>query len=700
MDDLRETLREQFGLEDFRPAQREVIADVLAGRDVLCVMPTGAGKSLCYQLPAVVLGKREEGGVTIVVSPLISLMEDQVNHLSDEGIPAVLLASSQGAARQREVMRELASGFSGLVYVAPERFYTAGFSNLLPQLKVNLFAVDEAHCISQWGHDFRPEYGMLGDVRARLNEAKAARGEQGGVATIALTATATHDVRQDIIRQLALPDPSVYVTGFDRPNLRYAAERIESKGSEEAKLGRIIDLLRQQSPPASTIIYCSTRKAVDEVTLRLRGALRGRKVVPYHAGMSADDRTASQEAFMNADDVIAVCTNAFGMGVNKPDTRLVIHYAIPGTLEAYYQEAGRAGRDGLPADCILLYCWIDRKTQEFFISKIGEPPRGGGGGDDDGRFELSAEQIKERKAYATDKLDQITEYASTHRCRRQAILDYFGEQSVIDGLTCACDVCRKGRLDPDAAAPTVALLPDATVTLVRQLLAGVARASQVAAGYGGVGGGVGGFGVTTIADMLTGSDPERLERLGLARLSTCGLLKHLSTKPVVAMLHRLMEAGLARQKNPPGLPTGHARPVMELTLTGIAVMKGTRPPPASLIDLTGRPPAPRGRSRASGALVAGRAREPLTEQDAHHTPLDDDAQGRFERLRAARAAIAREQGVPPYVVAHDKTLRLLALHPPGSLEELANTKGFGKSRAEKYGDGLLRAMDSTPPNYD
>src|SRR5580658_5248658 len=352
MPDLRQQLQEHFGLDDFRPAQQEVIQDVLAGKDVLCVMPTGAGKSLCFQLPAVV-----GGGLTMVVSPLISLMEDQVQQLRDENIPAAFLNSSLPPGMQREVMAELNDGFQGLLYVAPERLFSANFQALLEKLRPKILAVDEAHCISQWGHDFRPEYSRLGEARKLL----------GAPPTIALTATATEDVRADIVAQLGLREPRVVVTGFDRPSLRYGSKRI---GRDDDKDAILVNLLRDE--PGGAIVYCSTRKVVDELDGILQRHLPGRVVARYHGGMDPASRTASQEKFMESSGAIAVATNAFGMGINKPDIRLVVHYNIPGTLEAYYQEAGRAGRDGRPARCVILFSYQDRFTQEFFIEKLGE----------------------------------------------------------------------------------------------------------------------------------------------------------------------------------------------------------------------------------------------------------------------------------------------------------------------------------------
>lgn len=652
MSDLREQLQRHFGLDDFRPAQQDVITDVINGKDVLCVMPTGAGKSLCYQLPAIVLGQQGEGGITLVVSPLISLMEDQVQQLRDEGLQAEYLSSSQTAPRQREVISALARGWSGLLYVAPERFSSIGFSNLLNQLRVNLLAIDEAHCISQWGHDFRPEYGQLGAIRERL----------GKPTTIALTATATQDVRDDIVSQLELHEPNIYVTGFDRPNLRYASERVEFG----RKVSRVIELVAGQ--PGTSIVYCATRKAVDEVTLVLKQALRGRKVVSYHAGMEAGDRTASQETFMSGDSVVAVCTNAFGMGVNKPDTRLVVHHAIPGTLEAYYQEAGRAGRDGQPADCVLLYAFADRKTQEFFIRKIGE------------EGDLDPDVAEERKGHATAKLDLMVNYAQNHKCRRQAILDYFGEETRIDRQACFCDVCRRGRADGDNEPQVVTALPDETVLLVRKLLSGIARVNAR-------------FGVTTIADILTGSESERIQRLNLQSMPTFGLLRQFGPKPVIAMLHRVMEAGLARQRDPEGITN---RPIVELTAVGVAVMKGARPAPSSLVDIA--PRASQGARAARGASPFQRSSRPRpastmsTGGEEAQVEMDDETIARFERLRSARGALARELALPAYVIAHDRVLRLVAVQCPGDKDALARISGFGASRAEKYGEALLAAV--------
>lgn len=644
MPDLRKHLQTLFGLNDFRPAQREVIEQVLAGRDVLCVMPTGAGKSLCYQLPATV-----QGGLSIVVSPLISLMEDQVQRLRDEGISAAVINSTLSGSLVQQTMKELHNGFEGLLYVAPERFFTGSFQNLMARLRPRLFAIDEAHCISQWGHDFRPEYARLGEVRQRL----------GNPPTIALTATATHDVRQDIIHLLGLRDPKVFVTGFDRPNLIYESRNVSRL---EEKNNTLLSLLRRE--PGSCIVYCATRKAVDAVTALVSQSLADRPVFAYHAGMDASARTANQERFMQTPRAIAVATNAFGMGINKPDVRAVIHYNIPGTLEAYYQEAGRAGRDGRPSRCTLLFSYQDRRTQEFFIDRMGED-----------NPEVDHRLIAQRQAHAREKLEMMIRYARTPRCRRQMILDYFGEQTTVSD--CHCDVCRSG--EEIDTAQEEALSEEVTLT-VRKLLSGIARLN-------------GKYGVGVVADMLIGATSERITRLELDQLSVYGLLRVYTGKRVVAMLHRLIEAGLAIQRDPEGTKF---RSVVELTPMGIAVMKGERLPPAILSDLLPRERSPRSRgAHRQRQTVIHRDDGQRIVQDAEDPyELSGPATERFEQLRQWRADLARERQLPPYVICHDRTLKLIAYYAPTDVDSLGQIRGMGPSKLKAYGQSLLDALQN------
>jgi ATP-dependent DNA helicase RecQ len=383
--------------------------------------------------------------------------------------------------------------------------------------------------------------------------------------------------------------------------------------------------------------------------------LKDRPVFAYHAGMDQSARTANQERFMQTPRAIAVATNAFGMGINKPDIRLVVHYNIPGTIEAYYQEAGRAGRDGRMSRCVMLFNYQDRYTQEFFIEKIGEENE-----------HSTPAVVSELKQHATQKLEMMLRFAQTHRCRRQMILDYFGDPTPVEN--CQCDVCRRGQDATSEQPETAPTIPDEVILLVRQLLSAIARLH-------------GRFGVGVVAEVLAGSSNEKSQRWGFDQLSVFGLLRAHSIKRIIAMLHRMMEAGLARQRDPEGL---RFRPVMELTASGVEVMKGRQLPPASLADLI---------PRAAIATAVGHRRiVPISDEAGGNGDLSPEAMRRFERLRAARSQLARERQLPPYCICHDATLKLIASQVPRDLEAMEQVKGMGPYKVKMYGEVLIAAL--------
>ncbi len=505
--DLDHQLRQQFGFASFRHGQREVIEAGLAGRDVLAVMPTGQGKSLCFQLPATLAQ-----GTTLVISPLIALMKDQVDALRARGIAAAAFHSGLSESERDRVVQALRLRRLQLLYVAPERVQHGWFTQLLRTLWISLFVVDEAHCISHWGHDFRPDYLRLSDLRRELRSPPC----------LALTATATKKVQDDICEKLRLTDPLRVVTGFRRPNLQFSVVTCGSTDEKWSALERLLDGITS----GSVLIYCATRRHVEEVAAHL---VRTRPFVGYyHAGVADELRAAVHEGFLTGRVSILVATNAFGMGIDKPDVRLVVHYDMPGSIEAYYQEAGRAGRDGEPARCTLLFHHRDVGTQEFFIK---QSPGG------------HAEALR-------DLLRQIVAYASIETCRQLALLDYFGDvEETALGPCGQCDRC----LEAPASCETDADL----LAAARSVLQAVARFH-------------GRFGATKIVEVLHGSLSKSVLGLGLHTTPSFGRLKTLTRPAIGRIVRRLTASGHLRVE-------GLEFPLLELTDKGARVLDGSDP---------------------------------------------------------------------------------------------------------------------------
>ena len=525
---LLPVLRQYFGFGSFRPLQEEIIRDALSGRDVFALLPTGGGKSLCFQLPAMV-----RPGLTLVVSPLIALMKDQVDALQASGIPATFLNSSLGAEQGRNRLRGLHQGEYRLLYVAPERLMLSGFLEDLRRWKVNQLAVDEAHCISEWGHDFRPEYRQLAGLRQFFPD----------VPVMALTATATERVRHDIVALLKLHEPSRYVASFNRPNLTY---RVFARNKP---FHQLVDFLRSR-PKESGIVYCQARKTTEGLAERLTEA--GITARPYHAGLTPPQRSENQELFLR-DEVRVVCaTIAFGMGINKPNVRFVVHYDLPKNIEGYYQETGRAGRDGLPSECILLFSAGDVVKQTAFIEEKTDPRE---------------QQI------AREQLQQMVHYAECSSCRRRQLLAYFGETSAPE--TCAgCDNCLSPRQTFDG---TIA---------AQKLLSCVYRIRQ---------GTNFGTGLNHVVEVLTGAQTEKIRRWGHEKLSTYGIGTEHGKSEWASIGRELIRLGYLRQ-------TPEKFSVLEITPDGMAVLKERRP-----IKLTRPVAAPEPKIRRVGEIACDEA---------------------------------------------------------------------------------------------
>ena len=505
-------LKQRFGFDSFRPGQEAIVHDILRGRDVLAIMPTGGGKSLCFQLPALL-----RPGLCIVISPLIALMQDQVRLLQDNGIEATFINSSLERAEIARRFAKLERGQLKLLYLAPERLLQTEFEGeFLPRLHashgISSLVVDEAHCVSEWGHDFRPEYRQLHRLRTRFADIPIA----------AFTATATERVRQDIVRQLALREPCIHVASFNRPNLHYAV-RPKTKSAYAEILG-----LARDSKGAG-IVYCLSRKRVDELAERLQSD--GIRALPYHAGLEADTRRDNQEAFIRDDAQVIVATIAFGMGINKPDVRWVVHYDLPKTLEGYYQESGRAGRDGEPARCILYFGAGDIRTAELIISQKVDP--------------VSFEPLVDEQRIARQQLRDVLNYAESSECRRAVQLRYFGE--IREGQCSACDNCLEPRSSIDRT------------TEARQFLSCIARLAQRRERYG----------IAYVIEILRGGETQRIITRDHGGLSVYGIGKHLGLNEWRDVARALLHQGLMTQSQ-----DGYA--VLSLNEASWQVLRGER----------------------------------------------------------------------------------------------------------------------------
>jgi len=613
---LHPLLKQYFGFTSFRPLQEEIIHDALAAKDVFAVLPTGGGKSLCFQLPALA-----QPGLTVVVSPLIALMKDQVDALQAAGVPATFLNSSLAAGESRPRLRGLHHGEFRLLYVAPERLMLSGFLEDLKRWNVNLFAIDEAHCISEWGHDFRPEYRQLSTLRTQFPD----------VPLMALTATATERVRGDIVTQLHLREPRCYVASFNRPNLTY---RVSAKSGS---YDQILNFTRAR-PRESGIIYCQARKTTEHLASKLTAD--GVPAAPYHAGLTSGQRTKNQDAFLR-DEVRVVCaTIAFGMGINKPNVRFVIHYDLPKNIEGYYQETGRAGRDGLPSECLLLFSPGDRVKQSRFIDEKPDP--------------------REREI-ARAQLEQIVHYAEVATCRREFLLGYFGERFGVppeSGRDALPRVQADRQVSPTEAANCGGcdncLSPRATWdgTLAAQKFLSCVYRIREKSGFG--------VGMNHIVEVLTGADTEKVRKFGHQSLSTYNIGAEHSRAEWGAVGRELVRLGLLFQNNA-------KFNIIELTDAGRAALKARKK-----ITLTRPVTAPEPEKHRAGEIACD---EVL-----------------FEQLRALRKQLADERGVPPYIIFSDVSLRQMARFYPQSDQEFARISGVGEKKQREFGAAFMREI--------
>ena len=603
---MLKTLKAYFGYTQFRPLQKEIITRILGKKDTLVLMPTGGGKSICYQLPALLLE-----GTAIVVSPLISLMKDQVEALQANGIIARALNSSNDETENANLRFECMQGRVKLLYISPEKLLSE-LNGLLRDIKISLFAIDEAHCISQWGHDFRPEYTQLKAIREQFPQ----------VPIIALTATADKITRQDILHQLAMRDPEIFISSFDRPNLSLEVKR----GYQQKEKIRTILKFIERHPNESGIIYCMSRNGTEKVAALLEE--EGLRVAVYHAGLSNTEREAAQDDFINDRVQIVCATIAFGMGIDKSNVRWVIHYNLPKSIESFYQEIGRAGRDGLPGDTLLFYSFGDIVLLSKFASESNQQ-------------EINME-----------KLNRMQQYAESDICRRRILLNYFGE--TMDHDCGNCDVCRN---PPERFDGTI---------IVQKALSALVRADQQ-------------IGTHTLIDILRGAVSQEIIERGYDKLKTYGAGRDIPGRDWQDYLLQMLNLGyfeIAYNEN------NH----LKLTDAGRKVLYGHEP---ALLVVIKREEATSKTSRKNGKK--NHNAQPQTPV-LTPAVFEDESEILFEELRKLRKRLADQQAIPAYIVLSDKTLHLLASQKPLSLEAFGEISGIGEYKKEKYGKDFIEVI--------